>query len=202
MSWALPQAVEYYGNSVTLSVSACRRSRLCIRQTLSPGRCPVRFLQPVHCRSLLAESVPCRATLHVSARSSFQLCYDGRAIASLETGVQAIQLSPCGQDLQPITLQSFGFSRFLTMLLSPLPFDARWSECPRRSCCSQPPTLFERSDQYRNGAPAHSRCHPGSDRPPDPTEPTPEASAVRVWLPTSAAPAPRSRSTTRSGLVG
>jgi hypothetical protein len=36
-----------------------------------------------------------------------------------------IQLSPCGQDLRRVTLHIFGFIRFLTMLLSPLPFDAR-----------------------------------------------------------------------------
>jgi hypothetical protein len=57
VSWALPQALEYYGNSVAMSLAACRRSRIDARQTCSTFRCPFRFLSPVHCRSLTAESI-------------------------------------------------------------------------------------------------------------------------------------------------
>jgi len=53
----LPRSFEYYGNSVTMSLSACRRFRIYARETFSTSRCPVRFLQPVHCRSLTAESI-------------------------------------------------------------------------------------------------------------------------------------------------
>ncbi len=57
MSQALPWAFGYYENSVAMRVSPCRRSRFYIHETLSPFRCPVRFLQPVRYGSLAAESV-------------------------------------------------------------------------------------------------------------------------------------------------
>jgi hypothetical protein len=57
MSQALPWAFGYYENSVAMRVSPCRRSRFYLYETLSPFRCPVRFLQPIRYRSLAAESV-------------------------------------------------------------------------------------------------------------------------------------------------
>jgi hypothetical protein len=57
LSQALPQAVEYYGDSVAMSLSAGRRSRLYPRETLSACRYPFRSLEPTHCRSLAAESL-------------------------------------------------------------------------------------------------------------------------------------------------
>ena len=57
--------------------------------------------------------------------SSFQVCYDGSKLGPLETRVQPIQASPCAQDLRCITLHTFEFIRFTTMLLSPLDFSAR-----------------------------------------------------------------------------
>ena len=62
VSGALPRAVEYYGNSVALSLAAFRRSRICAHETFSTGRCLVRFLQPPHWWSLTVESVPPTAT--------------------------------------------------------------------------------------------------------------------------------------------
>ncbi len=134
MSQTLLWAFEYYENSVAMRASSCRRSRFYLYETFSPFRCPVRFLELARYKSLTTESVcqvvfpltfSCRTALHGIVVTSFQICYDGWAIASLETWIQAIQLSPCGQDLQRVTLHIFGFIRFLTMLLSPLPFDAR-----------------------------------------------------------------------------
>ena len=43
----------------------------------------------------------------------------------METRVQPIQASPCAQDLRCITLHTFEFNRFTTMLLSPLGFPSR-----------------------------------------------------------------------------
>jgi hypothetical protein len=57
LSQALPQAFGYYGGSVALRLAPCRRSRICLCETSSTCRCPVHFLEPVHCRSLTAESV-------------------------------------------------------------------------------------------------------------------------------------------------
>jgi hypothetical protein len=57
MSQTLPWAFGYYENSVAMRVFPCRRSRFYILETLSPLRCPVRFLQPLRYRSLVAESV-------------------------------------------------------------------------------------------------------------------------------------------------
>lgn len=57
MSQALPWAFGSYENSVAMRVFPCRRSRFYIHETLSPFRCPVRFLQPIRYRSLVAESV-------------------------------------------------------------------------------------------------------------------------------------------------
>ena len=105
-------------------------------------RCPVRFLQPVHCRSLTAESIR-----QVSATPSYfhihgilmcypvsprELCCDGCGIAPLEIGVQPMQASPCVQGLRHFTLHTFAFSREAFMLLSPLPFGIRSASCPRR----------------------------------------------------------------------
>src|SRR5439155_6423834 len=53
----LSRSFEYYGNSVAMSLSAWRRSRICAYQTLSAFRCPVRFLEPVHYWSFTRESV-------------------------------------------------------------------------------------------------------------------------------------------------
>jgi hypothetical protein len=39
----------------------------------------------------------------------------------------------CTQDLRCLTLHTFRFNRFTTMLVSPLSFDARWGGCPRWS---------------------------------------------------------------------
>ena len=57
VSRALPRAVEYYGDSVALSLSACRRSRIYPRETYIACRCPFRSLKPTRCRSLAAESL-------------------------------------------------------------------------------------------------------------------------------------------------
>ncbi len=46
--------------------------------------------------------------------------------------VQPIQASPYVQDLRHIMLHPFSFSRFPTMLLSPLSFLARSGGCPKR----------------------------------------------------------------------
>jgi hypothetical protein len=57
LSRTLLQAVEYYGDSVTMSLSACRRSRIYPRETYSACRYPFRSLEPTRCRSLAAESL-------------------------------------------------------------------------------------------------------------------------------------------------
>ncbi len=46
LSWALPQAFGYYGNSVTLGLAAFRRSRICTQKTYSPFRSPRSFPYP------------------------------------------------------------------------------------------------------------------------------------------------------------
>src|SRR5262249_34595896 len=57
LSQALPQAVEYYGDSVAMSLSAGRRSRIDSCETYSACRCPFRSHKPPRCRSLAAESL-------------------------------------------------------------------------------------------------------------------------------------------------
>jgi hypothetical protein len=57
VSRALPRAVEYYGDSVALSLAAGRRSRLDPRETYRACRCSFRSLEPTRCRSLAAESL-------------------------------------------------------------------------------------------------------------------------------------------------
>jgi hypothetical protein len=46
VSQALPWAFGYYGNSVAIGLSTLRRSRICVHETFSPFRCPVRLLAP------------------------------------------------------------------------------------------------------------------------------------------------------------
>jgi hypothetical protein len=95
---------------------------------------------------------PCLGTVHGIEVVSHQGCCDRRFFSPLETGVQPMQALPYVQDLWHLPLHPFGLSRFSAMLVSPLPFDARWDGCPGRISCSQPPALSEQSHMHRNGA--------------------------------------------------
>ena len=127
----------------------------------STCRCPVRFLPLFIARYSPQRTFTGRCVKLAVAVSSLQGCCDGRRISPLETGVQPMQASPlsCVQDLRPLTLHPFAFSRFAGMLLSPSGFPSRLAGCPRRFFRPRPPAPVGQSHVRRNGAPQLSGWH-------------------------------------------
>jgi len=138
LSQALPWAFGYYGGSVTMSLSACRRSRIDARWTFSVFRPPVRVLASVISEYTTVESFHMNGFLmcHHGVTSSSMLrwaaCCALGYWGSANPGLASV---PCGtsctQDSQHVTVHTFLFSCFPTMLFSPRSFLVRLSRCLR-----------------------------------------------------------------------
>ena len=126
LSRALPQAVEYYGNSVAMSLAAGRRSRIDARETYSACRYPFRSLQPTRCRSLAAESL---------RQSSVPTDSYGMVAPDVLRPVWQYTAGNSGSTNPGFTLRTgrgasgvlhiFKRLRFPAMLMSPWPFGVR-----------------------------------------------------------------------------
>jgi hypothetical protein len=91
-------AFGYSGNSVAIRLAPGRRSRIDARETFSPFRCPVRLLALFIARYSPQRAGTPRCVPLASTVSPRELCCDGRRMTPLETGIQPMQASPCGQD--------------------------------------------------------------------------------------------------------
>jgi hypothetical protein len=144
LSQALPWAFEYYEPSVALSLSAGRRSRISVQETLSPRRCPSVSLPDLTdpCPSERAFRVP-----HLQTRilmASPQGCCDEGTIAPLETSGLIVPNLTLRTGLAELPLHPFTALRFQTMLLSPQGFPLRLGRV-LEVFCSQPLLSFEKN---------------------------------------------------------
>jgi len=106
---------DYYGGSATLSVAACRPSRVYDLETFSVFRCPILYFYQTHCLRFAGEGFPsliiercltaCNYTSCVFQRRRFRYGATGAAYHHRELGF--IVHSPCTQDLRNLSLHTF-----------------------------------------------------------------------------------------------
>src|SRR5256885_3283814 len=94
VSQALPWVFGYYRNSVAIGLSTLRRSRLCVHETFSPFRCPVRLLAPFINGYSPQRAFLARWPFRLIAMSPFQVCYGGWLLHHWKLGFSQFRFSP------------------------------------------------------------------------------------------------------------